>query len=218
MYGTSQQGEPENSGSQGGFSPYSSGSIPVGFYALQRENVFPERPREPECLFYMKTGDCKYGAVCRFHHPRERLIPGLDSVLSPMGLPLRPVSYLYCWSLFINLSYGFETSCVLLLHVSLSSLTWENLVASPILVMVSVILDHVASSTTLWVGIFTCNLSASSSADAPARRLLGSTLGAASLNLSSEGLVEAGSAKPRRLSLSEPRQMPSAEDNIDTEE
>ncbi|CAN6543273.1 unnamed protein product [Malus baccata var. baccata] len=90
MYGTSQQGEPENSGSQGGFSPYSSGSIPVGFYALQRENVFPERPREPECLFYMKTGDCKYGAVCRFHHPSERLIPGLDSVLSPMGLPLRP--------------------------------------------------------------------------------------------------------------------------------
>ncbi|TQD94179.1 hypothetical protein C1H46_020227 [Malus baccata] len=65
MYGTSQQGEPENSGSQGGFSPYGSGSIPVGFYALQRENVFPERPREPECLFYMKTGDCKYGAVCR---------------------------------------------------------------------------------------------------------------------------------------------------------
>ncbi|KAE8706504.1 hypothetical protein F3Y22_tig00110392pilonHSYRG00097 [Hibiscus syriacus] len=34
-------------------------------YALQRENVFPERPGQPECQFYMKTGDCKFGAVCR---------------------------------------------------------------------------------------------------------------------------------------------------------
>ena len=74
----------ENSGPQGGFSPYSSSSIPVGFYALQRENVFPERPGQPECQFYMKTGDCKFGAVCRFHHPRERLIPAPDCVLSPM--------------------------------------------------------------------------------------------------------------------------------------
>lgn len=95
IYGTSRQGEPENSGSQGTFSPYRSGSIPVGFYALQRENVFPERPGQPECQFYMKTGDCKFGAVCRFHHPRERLIPAPDCVLSPIGLPLRPVSYFF---------------------------------------------------------------------------------------------------------------------------
>lgn len=68
------------------------------------------------------------------------------------------------------------------------------------------------------MGIFTYNHSASSSGDGPARRLLGSTSGTTSLNLSSEGLVEAGSAKPRRLSLSEPRQLPSADEDIDAEE
>ncbi|XP_059628671.1 zinc finger CCCH domain-containing protein ZFN-like isoform X2 [Cornus florida] len=91
LYETSPQGEAANAGSQGTFSPYRSGSLPMGYYALQRENVFPERPGQPECQFYMKTGDCKFGAVCRFHHPRERLIPAPDCVLSPLGLPLRPV-------------------------------------------------------------------------------------------------------------------------------
>ncbi|XP_016651750.1 PREDICTED: zinc finger CCCH domain-containing protein ZFN-like isoform X2 [Prunus mume] len=183
IYGTSRQGEPENSGSQGTFSPYRSGSIPVGFYALQRENVFPERPGQPECQFYMKTGDCKFGAVCRFHHPRERLIPTPDCVLSPIGLPLRPGEPL---CIFYS-RYGickFGPSCKF---------------------------DHP-------MGIFTYNPNASSSADAPARRLLGSTSATTSLNLSSEGLVEAGSANPRRLSLSEPRQIPSGDDNIDTED
>ncbi|KAL6132426.1 hypothetical protein ACLB2K_064669 [Fragaria x ananassa] len=183
VYGTSRQREPENLGSQGAYSPYRSGSIPVGFYALQRENVFPERPGQPECQFYMKTGDCKFGAVCRFHHPRERLIPAPDCVLSPIGLPLRPGEPL---CIFYS-RYGickFGPSCKF---------------------------DHP-------MGIFTYNLAASSSAESPARRLLGSTSGTTSLNLSLEGLVEAGSAKPRRLSLSEPRQMLSAEENIDREE
>ncbi|RZB53340.1 Zinc finger CCCH domain-containing protein ZFN-like isoform A [Glycine soja] len=89
-YGTSRQSEPANSGSQGAYSQFRSGSVPVGFYALQRENIFPERPDQPECQFYMKTGDCKFGAVCRFHHPHERMIPAPDCVLSPIGLPLRP--------------------------------------------------------------------------------------------------------------------------------
>lgn len=92
-YGTSRHGELANAGSQGAYSQFRSGSVPVGFYALQRENIFPERPGQPECQFYMKTGDCKFGAVCRFHHPRERLIPAPDCVLSPIGLPLRPVSW-----------------------------------------------------------------------------------------------------------------------------
>lgn len=91
-YGTPHQGELENAGSHGPYSQFRAGTIPVGFYALQRENIFPERPGQPECQFYMKTGDCKFGAVCRFHHPRERLIPAPDCVLSPLGLPLRPVS------------------------------------------------------------------------------------------------------------------------------
>ncbi|KAA8538936.1 hypothetical protein F0562_025628 [Nyssa sinensis] len=183
IYGTSRQGEAANAGSQGPFSPYRSGSAPVGYYALQRENVFPERPGQPECQFYMKTGDCKFGAVCRFHHPRERLIPAPDCILSPLGLPLRPREPL---CIFYS-RYGickFGPSCKF---------------------------DHP-------MRVITYNLSESSSADVPVvRRLLGSSSGTGALTLSSEGLVEAGSAKPRRLSLSESIQMPPGDDNIDTE-
>jgi len=88
-YGSSQQGE-ASAGNQGMLSPYRSSSFPVPQYALQRDNVFPERPDEPECQYYMKTGDCKFGAVCKFHHPRVRSQPPPDCVLSPMGLPIRP--------------------------------------------------------------------------------------------------------------------------------
>ncbi|KAF5959291.1 hypothetical protein HYC85_000500 [Camellia sinensis] len=183
IYGTSRQSEAANAGSQGTLSPYRSGSVPVGYYALQRENVFPERPGQPDCQFYMKTGDCKFGAVCRFHHPRERLLPAPDCILSPIGLPLRPGEPL---CIFYS-RYGickFGPSCKF---------------------------DHP-------MGVFTYNLAASSSPHAPVvRRLLGSSSGAGALALSSEGLVDAGSAKPRRLSLSESRQMPSGDDNIDTE-
>ncbi|KAK7278287.1 hypothetical protein RJT34_23313 [Clitoria ternatea] len=179
-YGTSRQGELTNAGSQGAYSQYRSGSVPVGFYTLQRENIFPERPGQPECQFYMKTGDCKFGTVCRFHHPHKRLIPAPDCLLSPMGLPLRPGEPL---CVFYS-RYGickFGPSCKF---------------------------DHP-------MGIFSYNISASPSADAPSRHLLGSSSGTAALNLSSEGLVESSSAKPRRLSLSEARQIPSGDDYVD---
>ncbi|KAL5138955.1 Zinc finger CCCH domain-containing protein ZFN-like [Glycine soja] len=177
-YGTSRQGE--LAGSQGAYSQFRSGTVPVGFYTLQRENIFPERPGQPECQFYMKTGDCKFGAVCRFHHPQERLVPAPNCVLSPIGLPLRPGEPL---CVFYS-RYGickFGPSCKF---------------------------DHPME-------IFSHNISASPSADAPSRHLLGSSSGTAALNLSSEGLVESSSAKPRRLSLSETRQIPSGDDDID---
>ncbi|KAG8078876.1 hypothetical protein GUJ93_ZPchr0007g4649 [Zizania palustris] len=88
-YRTSQQVD-ASAGSQGMLSPYRSSSFPVPQYTLQRENVFPERPDQPECQYYMKTGDCKFGAVCKFHHPRVRSMPPPDCVLSQVGLPLRP--------------------------------------------------------------------------------------------------------------------------------
>lgn len=92
MYGSSRPSE-TSVGVQGTISSYRSSSTPMGQYALQRDNVFPERPDQPECQFYMKTGDCKFGAACKFHHPKERLIPAPNCLLSPSGLPLRPVSY-----------------------------------------------------------------------------------------------------------------------------
>ncbi|KAJ8615632.1 hypothetical protein MRB53_035004 [Persea americana] len=52
---------------------------------------FPERPGQPECQFYMKTGNCKFKSACRYHHPKSRLSNSpATCVLSSMGLPLRP--------------------------------------------------------------------------------------------------------------------------------
>ena len=36
-------------------------------------DVFPSRPGRQTCAFYMRTGRCKYGWGCRFHHPRAVL-------------------------------------------------------------------------------------------------------------------------------------------------
>lgn len=113
-YGTPRQSETTSVGAQGTYSSYRPGSIPMGLYALQRENVFPERPDQPECQFYMKTGDCKYGAMCRFHHPRERLIPAPNCALSPLGLPLRPVSdidHFYFFSCFFDVGFCIYSLC-----------------------------------------------------------------------------------------------------------
>ncbi|MBA0591601.1 hypothetical protein Gorai_008609, partial [Gossypium raimondii] len=57
----------------------------------QKDQTFPERPGEPECQYYLRTGDCKFGSTCRYHHPRDRVVPRTNCILSPMGLPLRPV-------------------------------------------------------------------------------------------------------------------------------
>lgn len=53
-----------------------------------QEKVFPERPGEPVCQYYMRTGDCKFGLACRYHHPRDQV--AARPLLSPFGLPLRP--------------------------------------------------------------------------------------------------------------------------------
>ncbi|GAV71983.1 zf-CCCH domain-containing protein [Cephalotus follicularis] len=31
--------------------------------------AYPDRPGEPDCLFYLRTGLCGYGSSCRFNHP-----------------------------------------------------------------------------------------------------------------------------------------------------
>lgn len=81
----------------------------AGMFVWQKDNnIFPERPDQPECQFYMKTGDCKFGAFCKFHHPKDRLIPAPNCLLSPLGLPLRPVSslcLLYIYSRIFVLAY-----------------------------------------------------------------------------------------------------------------
>ncbi|KAJ4730118.1 Zinc finger CCCH domain-containing protein [Melia azedarach] len=50
----------------------------------------PERPDQPDCRYYMNTGTCKYGADCKFHHPKERIAQSAASNVGPLGLPSRP--------------------------------------------------------------------------------------------------------------------------------
>ncbi|XP_020595421.1 zinc finger CCCH domain-containing protein 12-like [Phalaenopsis equestris] len=52
------------------------------------ENL-PERPDQPDCQYYLRTGSCKYGSTCKYHHPKDRISSAIG-FLGPLGLPLRP--------------------------------------------------------------------------------------------------------------------------------
>lgn len=84
--------------SQGSLNPVTSanffggsGSIDQS-YTLTSASNLPERPGEPECRYFMNTGDCKYGSDCKYHHPKEKTAQIAASSMGPLGLPLRPVS------------------------------------------------------------------------------------------------------------------------------
>ncbi|CAN8300511.1 unnamed protein product [Cochlearia groenlandica] len=66
---------------------YQSGPSPAGL--RNEEQSFPQRPGQPECQYFMRTGDCKFGASCRYHHPLEADSPK-EVTLNHIGLPLRP--------------------------------------------------------------------------------------------------------------------------------
>ncbi|XP_059661902.1 zinc finger CCCH domain-containing protein 37 isoform X2 [Cornus florida] len=60
-------------------------------------SILPQRPGQIECDFYMKTGECKFGERCKYHHPLDRSTPALATKeaqqqnikLTPAGLPRR---------------------------------------------------------------------------------------------------------------------------------
>ncbi|MED6108923.1 Zinc finger CCCH domain-containing protein [Stylosanthes scabra] len=52
------------------------------------EIVYPQRPGQIECDFYMKTGECKFGERCKYHHPLDRSASS-NTKLTPAGLPRR---------------------------------------------------------------------------------------------------------------------------------
>jgi len=81
-------GSPVNMGDGGG-----SNGLPTGFVFLttngtgasiqagdsiahhvmgaQTVQILPQRPNEPNCIYFLRNGRCKYGATCKFHHPLE---------------------------------------------------------------------------------------------------------------------------------------------------
>uniref|UniRef100_A0A1J3IIP3 Zinc finger CCCH domain-containing protein 34 n=1 Tax=Noccaea caerulescens TaxID=107243 RepID=A0A1J3IIP3_NOCCA len=56
----------------------------------KEQQSFPQRPDQPECQYFMRTGDCKFGSSCRYHHPLDAVAPNTGVLLSSIGLPLRP--------------------------------------------------------------------------------------------------------------------------------
>lgn len=59
--------------------------------SITKEHKFPERTGQPDCKYYMRTGECKYGSSCRYNHPPDWVVSKSNCALSPLGLPLRPV-------------------------------------------------------------------------------------------------------------------------------
>ncbi|KAL5222430.1 hypothetical protein ABZP36_027143 [Zizania latifolia] len=59
--------------------------------------IYPQRPGETVCDFYMKTGFCKFSERCKFHHPIDRSAPDVENwessqqavPLTLAGLPRR---------------------------------------------------------------------------------------------------------------------------------
>ncbi|GMI67355.1 hypothetical protein like AT3G48440 [Hibiscus trionum] len=51
---------------------------------------FPVRPGQPECTYFLKTGDCKFKSNCKYHHPKNRSAKPAPCAFSDKGLPLRP--------------------------------------------------------------------------------------------------------------------------------
>lgn len=41
--------------------------------------------------YYLKTGTCKFGSTCKFHHPKEKAGIAKQAQLNILGYPLRPV-------------------------------------------------------------------------------------------------------------------------------
>ena len=39
-----------------------------------RGPLYPVRPHEPDCAFYLRTGYCRYGSGCRFNHPVKKMV------------------------------------------------------------------------------------------------------------------------------------------------
>ncbi|CAB4280585.1 unnamed protein product [Prunus armeniaca] len=56
----------------------------------QQAEEFPERPGQPFCSYFLRTGDCKFKSNCKYHHPKTQTAVSPQCALSDKGLPLRP--------------------------------------------------------------------------------------------------------------------------------
>lgn len=69
-------------------------AMPYNHHEMVLEE-YPQRPGEPDCSFFLRTGDCKFKSNCKFHHPKNRISKPMKKSLPPSnkGLAIRPVSF-----------------------------------------------------------------------------------------------------------------------------
>ncbi len=73
---------------EGGTDPTGGGRFVSGGRADREEghqSGLPVRPGVQECAFFMKTGMCKYGSDCRWHHPPEKQADGGMAAMMKLG-------------------------------------------------------------------------------------------------------------------------------------
>ncbi|KAF8026112.1 hypothetical protein BT93_F2812 [Corymbia citriodora subsp. variegata] len=56
---------------------------------LQPSEEYPQRPGQPECAYFMKTGYCKYRHTCKFHHPKHQVSTVTSNFQTDKALPSR---------------------------------------------------------------------------------------------------------------------------------
>jgi hypothetical protein len=60
--------------------------------SVTQKQTFSERPGQPDCPYFLKTGECRFGVTCQYHHPKERFEKSSESMFNPSGPPLHYVS------------------------------------------------------------------------------------------------------------------------------
>eukprot|EP00242_Pyramimonas_sp_CCMP2087_P002397 CAMPEP_0198227076 /NCGR_PEP_ID=MMETSP1445-20131203/107785_1 /TAXON_ID=36898 /ORGANISM="Pyramimonas sp., Strain CCMP2087" /LENGTH=290 /DNA_ID=CAMNT_0043907033 /DNA_START=406 /DNA_END=1275 /DNA_ORIENTATION=+ len=48
---------------------------------------YPERPGVQECSFFIRTGTCRYGATCKYHHPSDKVLPSYSLANESFHVP-----------------------------------------------------------------------------------------------------------------------------------
>jgi hypothetical protein len=81
--------------------PFSSGGnasnqcIEIPSNPSDHVNLLPQRSSEPDCIYFLKHGRCKYGSTCKYHHPSSsHIVPNNPSRYfnnSSHGAPLYKV-------------------------------------------------------------------------------------------------------------------------------
>jgi len=88
LYGITQLPSPGNAYT----GPYQLSGSSVGPSSRnQNEQSFPASPNQPEYHYYSKPEELPFAPSYRYHKPPDMSAPKVNAVLSPAGLPLRPV-------------------------------------------------------------------------------------------------------------------------------